>query len=87
LTSTLLQRLLLLGLADLTLLGGVFLLFLLGRQEASSLPSDPIFWKWWPRFLNRRQILYTDLNQVTGRNPEAKDLKNARTTLTRGSNP
>jgi hypothetical protein len=43
LTSTLLQRLLLLGLADLTLLGDVFLLFLLGRQEASSLSSDPIF--------------------------------------------
>jgi hypothetical protein len=87
LTSTLLQRLLLLDLADLTLLGGVFLLFLLGCQEASSLPSDPIFRKWQSCFLNRRQILYTDLDQVSGRNSEAKDLKNARTTLTRGSNP
>jgi hypothetical protein len=54
LMSALLQCLLLLGLADLTLLGGVFLLFLLGRQEASSLPSDPIFWKRRPRFLNHR---------------------------------
>jgi hypothetical protein len=62
LTSTLLQRLLLLGLADLTLLGGVFLLFLLGHQEASSLPSDLIFQKRQPCFLNRRQILYTDLD-------------------------
>jgi hypothetical protein len=87
LTSTLLQRLLLLGLADLTLLGGVFLLFLLGCQEVSSLPSDPIFQKRWPRFLNRRQILYMDLDQVSGRNSEAKDLKNTRMTLTRGSNP
>jgi hypothetical protein len=39
----LLQRLLLKGLADLTLLGSVFLFLLLGRQVASSLPSDPIF--------------------------------------------
>jgi hypothetical protein len=56
-TTTLLQRFLLEGLADLTLLGSVFLLLLLGRQEASSLPSDPIFWNRWPRFLDRRQIL------------------------------
>jgi hypothetical protein len=55
--TTLLQRFLLEGLADLTLLGSVFLLLLLGRQEASSLPSDPIFWNRWPRFLDRRQIL------------------------------
>jgi hypothetical protein len=54
LTSALLQRLLLLGLTDLTLLGGVFLLFLLGRQEVSSLPSDLIFRKRRPRFLNRQ---------------------------------
>jgi hypothetical protein len=38
----LLQRLLLKGLTDLTLLGSIFLL-LLGRQEASSLPSNLIF--------------------------------------------
>jgi hypothetical protein len=50
----LLQHLLLLGLADLMLLGGVFLLFLLGHREASSLLSDPIFQKWRPCFLNRR---------------------------------
>jgi hypothetical protein len=43
LSTTLLQRLLLEGLADLTFLGGILLLLLLGRQEASSLPSDPIF--------------------------------------------
>jgi hypothetical protein len=42
LSTALLQRLLLEGLADLTFLGGVLLL-LLGRQEAASLPSDPIF--------------------------------------------
>jgi hypothetical protein len=39
----LLQRLLLKGLTDLTLLGSIFLLLLLGRQEASSLPSNLIF--------------------------------------------
>jgi hypothetical protein len=43
LATVFLQRLLLEGLADLTLLGSVFLLLLLGRQEASSLSSDPIF--------------------------------------------
>jgi hypothetical protein len=69
-----LQRLLLEGLADLTLLGSVFLL-LLGRQEASSLLSDPIFQNRRSRFLDHRQILYTNLNQVSGRNPKAKELK------------
>jgi hypothetical protein len=54
LASMLLQRLLLLGLADLVLLGGVLRLFLLGRQEASSLPSNLIFRKQRSRFLNRR---------------------------------
>jgi hypothetical protein len=75
LATAFLQRLLLKGLADLTLLGSVFLLLLLGRQEASSLPSDPIFWNRRPCFLDRRQILYTDLDRVSGRNPEAKELK------------
>jgi hypothetical protein len=42
LLTALLQRLLLEGLVDLVFLGGVLLL-LLGRQEASSLLSDPIF--------------------------------------------
>jgi hypothetical protein len=41
LAAVLLQRLTLKGLLDLTLLGSVLLL-LLGRQEASSLPSGPI---------------------------------------------
>jgi hypothetical protein len=72
LATTLLQRLLLEGLADLTLLGSVFLLLLLGRQEASSLPSDPIFWNWRPCFLDHRQILYTDPDQISGRNPKSK---------------
>jgi hypothetical protein len=75
LVTALLQRLLLVGLADLTLLGSVFLLLLLGRQEASSLPSDLIFWNRRLRFLDRRQILYTDLDRVSGRNSEAKELK------------
>jgi hypothetical protein len=57
------------------LLGSVFLLLLLGRQEASSLPSDLIFQNRWPRFLDRRQILYMDLDRVSGRNSEAKELK------------
>jgi hypothetical protein len=74
LATTLLQRFLLEGLTDLTPLGSVLLL-LLGRQEASSLPSDPIFRNRRPRFLYRRQILYTDLDRVSGRNPEAKELK------------
>jgi hypothetical protein len=52
LATAFLQRLLLEGLADLMLLGSVFLL-LLGRQEASSLPSDPIFWNRRSRFLDR----------------------------------
>jgi hypothetical protein len=39
----LLLRLLLEGPADLTFLGGVLLLLLLGCQEMLSLPSDPIF--------------------------------------------
>jgi hypothetical protein len=42
LVTALLQRLLLEGLLDLTILGSVLLLLLLGRQEASSLPSGPI---------------------------------------------
>jgi hypothetical protein len=49
-----LQHLLLEGLPDLTLLGSVLLLLLLGHQEASSLPSGPIFWNRRPRFLDRR---------------------------------
>jgi hypothetical protein len=75
LPTALLQRLLLEGFADLTLLGGVFLLLLLGRQEASSLPSDLIFRNRRPCFLDRRQILYTDLDRVSGKNPKAKDFK------------
>jgi hypothetical protein len=75
LSTTLLQRLLLEGLVDLTFLGGVLLLLLLSRQEASSLPSYPIFQNWRPRFLNRRQILYVDLDWVSGRDPEEKGLK------------
>jgi hypothetical protein len=67
-----LQRLLLEGLVDLMLLGSIFILLLLGRQEASSLPSDPIFRNRRLHFLDRRQILYTDLDRVSGRNPEAK---------------
>jgi hypothetical protein len=74
LVTALLQRLLLKGLLDLTLLGSVFLL-LLGRQEASSLSSDLIFWNQRPHFLDRRQILYTDLDRVSGRNPEEKEFK------------
>jgi hypothetical protein len=66
--TALLQRILLEGLVDLTLLGSVFLL-LLGHQEASSLPSDPIFRNWWPRFL------YMDLDRVSGKNLKAKELK------------
>jgi hypothetical protein len=62
LVSMLLQRLLLLGLADLALLGGVLRLFLLGRQEASSVPSDLVFQKWRSCFLHRRQVMYTDLD-------------------------
>jgi hypothetical protein len=54
LATTLLQCLLLEGLVDFTLLGSVFLLLLLGRQEASSLPSDPIFRNRRPCFLDRR---------------------------------
>jgi hypothetical protein len=57
------------------LLGNVFLLLLLGCQEASSLSSDPIFRNRWPRFLDRRQILYAGLDRVSGRDPEAKGLK------------
>jgi hypothetical protein len=75
LSTALLQRLLLEGLADLMFLGGVLLLLLLGRQKASSLPSDLIFQNRWPRFLDRRQILYADLDRVSGRDPEAKGLK------------
>jgi hypothetical protein len=67
-----LQRLLLEGLADLTLLGSVFILLLLGHQEALSLPSDLIFRNWRTCFLDHRQILYTDLDRVSGRNLEAK---------------
>jgi hypothetical protein len=43
LATAFLQHLLLEGLPDLTLLGSVFLLLLLGCQEASSLPSGTIF--------------------------------------------
>jgi hypothetical protein len=75
LATVLLQCLLLEGLVDLTLLGSIFLPLLLGCQEASSLPSDPIFWNRWPRFLDHRQILYTDLDRVSGRNPKAKELR------------
>jgi hypothetical protein len=49
-----LQRLLLEGLPNLTLLGSVLLLLLLGCQEASSHPSSLIFQNRRPRFLNRR---------------------------------
>jgi hypothetical protein len=42
LAAALLQRLVLEGLLDLTLLGSVLLLLLLGHQEASSLLSSPI---------------------------------------------
>jgi hypothetical protein len=48
LATVLLQRLLLKGLPDLMLLGSVLLLLLLRRQEASSLPSDPILRNWRP---------------------------------------
>jgi hypothetical protein len=50
----LLQCLLLEGLSDLTLLGSVFLLLLLGLQEALSLSGDLIF--------QNRQILHTGLD-------------------------
>jgi hypothetical protein len=53
LSTALLQCLLLEGLADLTFLGDVLLLLLLGHQEVLSLPSDPIFWNRRPRFLDR----------------------------------
>jgi hypothetical protein len=53
LAAALLQRLMLEGLLDLTLLGSVLLLLLMGRQEASSLSSSPILWNWRPRFLDR----------------------------------
>jgi hypothetical protein len=53
LATTLLQRLLLEGLPNLMLLGSVLLL-LLGHQEVSSLPGDPIFRDRRPCFLNRR---------------------------------
>jgi hypothetical protein len=46
LATMLLQRLLLEGLSNLTLLGSILLLLLLDRQEASSLPSSPIFRNW-----------------------------------------
>jgi hypothetical protein len=83
--SALLQCLLLEGLADLMLLGGVFLLFLLSRQEASSLSSDLIFWKRRPHFLNHRQILCTDLDRVISRgNLEAKELKTIRNNTHQG---
>jgi hypothetical protein len=75
LSTAFLQCLLLEGLADLTFLSGVLLLLLLGRQEALRLLSDPIFRNRWPRFLDHRQILYADLNRVSGRDPEAKGLK------------
>jgi hypothetical protein len=51
--TVLLQCLLLEGLADLTIFGSIFILLLLGRQEASSLPSDPIFQYRRPHFLDR----------------------------------
>jgi hypothetical protein len=53
LATALLQCLLLKGLPDLTLLGSVLLLLLLGCQEASSLPSGPILRNWRPQFLDR----------------------------------
>jgi hypothetical protein len=59
---TLLQRLLLEGLSDLTLLGSILLLLLLGYREASSLPSGLIFRNRRPRFLDHRQILYTGVD-------------------------
>jgi hypothetical protein len=70
-----LQRLTLEGFLDLTLLGSVLLLLLLGHQEASSLPSGPILWNRRPRFLNRRQILHRGLDRLSGGNQEAKELK------------
>jgi hypothetical protein len=66
LAAALLQRLTLEGLLDLTLLGSVLLLLLLGRLEAFSLPSGPILWNWWPRFLDHRQILHRGLNRLSG---------------------
>jgi hypothetical protein len=61
LATVLLQRLLLKGLPDLTLVGSVFLL-LLGCQEASSLPGDLIFQNRWPCFLDCQQILHMGLD-------------------------
>jgi hypothetical protein len=72
LATALLQCLLLEGLPDLTLLGSVLLLLLLGCQEVSSLPSGPIFWNRRPRFLGRRQILHTGLDRISRGNLEAK---------------
>jgi hypothetical protein len=59
----------------LMLLGSVLLLLLLGRQEASSLPDDPIFWDQRPHFLDRRQILCTCLDRISRGSLEAKELK------------
>jgi hypothetical protein len=56
------QLLLLLGLADLALLGSILRLLLLGRQVASSFPNRLVFRKRRPRLLYRQQILYTDLD-------------------------
>jgi hypothetical protein len=53
LAVALLQGLTLEGLLDLTLLGSVLLLLLLGRPEVSSLPSGPILWNWRLRFLDQ----------------------------------
>jgi hypothetical protein len=48
------QLLLLLGLADLALLGSILRLLLLGHQVASSFPSRLVFRKWRPCLLHRR---------------------------------
>jgi hypothetical protein len=48
LAVVLLQHLALEGFLDLTLLGSILLFLLLGRREASSLPSSPILRNWRP---------------------------------------
>jgi hypothetical protein len=68
-------------------LGGVLLLLFLGRQEASSLPSDPIFQNQRPRFLDRRQIYTRTLTGLAEGIQKQKDLRSSKTILTKGTNP
>jgi hypothetical protein len=75
LVATLLQRLTLKGFLDLTLLSSVLLFLLLGRREASSLPSSPILRNQRLRLLDRRQILYRGLDRLSQGNQETKGLK------------